>query len=83
MGAYDLYGQYYPSRRDAENAEMAQCAAIDANLAYQQQQKLEQEMYNNQQREYYWQQEIEMRLRYLEQPLRIIADAIHQQESNK
>lgn len=30
---YDLYGQYYASSRDAENAEMAQCAAIDADIA--------------------------------------------------
>jgi hypothetical protein len=33
---YDLYGQYYSSARDAENAEMAQCAAIDASIAMRQ-----------------------------------------------
>jgi hypothetical protein len=32
---YDLYGTYYARRIDAENAEMAQCAAIDADLARQ------------------------------------------------
>lgn len=29
---YDLYGTYYASARDAENAELAQMAAIDADL---------------------------------------------------
>jgi len=33
MGGYDLYGNYYLSRRDALNAEDAQCAAIDARIA--------------------------------------------------
>jgi len=33
MGGYDLYGNYYSSRRDALNAEDAQCAAIDARAA--------------------------------------------------
>ena len=41
---YDLYGQYYASERDAINAEMAQCAEIDARLAYEKAQKLEQKM---------------------------------------
>ena len=41
---YDLYGQYYASARDAENAEMAQCAAIDANLAYREMDKMRQQM---------------------------------------
>lgn len=36
---YDLYGTYYASRRDAENAEMAQCAAIDADIANRKQQE--------------------------------------------
>jgi hypothetical protein len=30
---YDLYGTYYASRIDAENAELAQMAAIDADIA--------------------------------------------------
>ena len=30
---YDLYGNYYKSALDAENAETAQCAAIDADIA--------------------------------------------------
>jgi len=33
MGAFDLYGQYYENARDAHNAEDAQCAAIDAQVA--------------------------------------------------
>lgn len=49
---YDLYGNYYASARDAENAEMAQCAAIDADLAYRNQKKLEQKHIDAQLREY-------------------------------
>jgi hypothetical protein len=41
---YDLYGTYYASARDAENAEMAQCAAIDANIAYREVEKLKNRM---------------------------------------
>lgn len=33
MGGYDLYGRYYSDMNDAINAEMAQCAAIDADIA--------------------------------------------------
>lgn len=33
MGGYDLHGRYYPNMDDAINAEMAQCAAIDADIA--------------------------------------------------
>jgi signal recognition particle GTPase len=33
MGGYDLHGTYYPNINDAINAEMAQCAAIDADIA--------------------------------------------------
>jgi hypothetical protein len=40
---YDLYGQHYASQRDAENAEMAQCAAIDADIANRGVQKLRQQ----------------------------------------
>lgn len=45
---YDLYGQYYASERDAINAEMAQCAEIDARLAYEKAQKLERNLYERQ-----------------------------------
>lgn len=33
MGGYDLYGNFYPREIDAINAEMAQCASIDAGIA--------------------------------------------------
>lgn len=33
MGGYDLYGNYYPREIDALNAEMAQCAGIDAGIS--------------------------------------------------
>ncbi len=37
---YDLYGNHYASRRDAENAEMAQMAAIDADIAYREMERM-------------------------------------------
>jgi hypothetical protein len=50
---YDLYGNYYARRIDAENAEMAQCAAIDYDIAQQEMKK----QYERQQLEEYniWQ----------------------------
>jgi len=45
---YDLYGTYYASRRDAENAEMAQCAAIDMEITKR---EMEQQMASQQQQE--------------------------------
>ncbi len=41
MGGFDLYGNYYQRSIDAENAEMAQCAAIDADIARRHQRELE------------------------------------------
>ena len=41
---YDLYGTYYSSARDAENAEMAQCAAIDADIAMREVDKIKAKM---------------------------------------
>lgn len=43
---YDLYGNHYTSRRDALNAEMAQCAEIDARIANQKVHELEKKLYN-------------------------------------
>jgi hypothetical protein len=40
MGGYDLHGNYYKSQRDAENAEMAQCAQISNDLQTTENQKL-------------------------------------------
>lgn len=45
---YDLYGTYYASARDAENAEMAQCAAIDADIANRKVAQLERQLQNRQ-----------------------------------
>lgn len=36
---YDLYGTYYARRIDAENAEMAQCAANDLEITKQEMQQ--------------------------------------------
>jgi len=60
--AYDLYGNYYASERDAYNAEMAQCAEIEARLAYEKVEKLEQEVYIRQQHQEY---ELHQKVDYL------------------
>ncbi|MGE9312865.1 hypothetical protein ACLOAU_14550 [Niabella sp. CJ426] len=44
---YDLYGNHYTSARDAENAEMAQCAAIDADIANRRIKDLEKQLHEN------------------------------------
>ena len=44
MGGYDLYGRYYPNMNDAENAEMAQCAAIDADISMREVNKLKRQV---------------------------------------
>lgn len=59
---YDLYGRGYPNRRDAENAEMAQCAAIDADLAYRKIEELERQINSQQQQP--TEQEFEINMLY-------------------
>lgn len=59
---YDLYGNYYASERDAYNAEMAQCAEIDARLAYEKVEQLEREIHN---REQYQEYELHQKVDYL------------------
>lgn len=44
MGHYDLYGNSYRTRLEAENAETAQCAAIDANIAYREMEEMRQQI---------------------------------------
>ncbi len=65
---YDLYGTYYARRIDAENAEMAQCAAIDLDITKQEMK----EQYERQKREEYnlWQyvHMLEERISKLENP---------------
>lgn len=43
-GGFDLYGNYYPREIDAINAEMAQCAEIDARIANQKLREMEAKM---------------------------------------
>lgn len=64
---YDLYGTYYASARDAENAEMAQCAAIDADIAMREVNKVRQQIEYSQQNDI-WQyvQHLEERIAALE-----------------
>lgn len=62
MGGYDLHGRYYPNINDAYNAEMAQCAEIDARLAYEKADRLERQMYEQQQNQDY---ELHQKVDYL------------------
>lgn len=69
---YDLYGTYYASARDAENAEMAQCAEIDARHTRKEVRQLQEQMnYERQQDQGVWQY-IEM----LEQRIKALEDLI-------
>jgi len=67
MGGYDLYGRYYPNINDAYNAEMAQCAEIDARLAYEKSEQLERKMYEQQQyNDYELRQKVDYPMRKVE-----------------
>jgi len=60
MGGYDLYGNYYSREIDALNAEMAQCASIDAGIAERNRQR---DMERQQEHEY----DLECRIHLLEE----------------
>jgi len=63
---YDLYGTYYASERDALNAEMAQCAAIDAGIAERNAREAMEIAQANQRHDEEWKAQIEERLFFLE-----------------
>jgi hypothetical protein len=63
---HDLYGTYYASATDALNAEMAQCAAIDASIAQRDLNRLREERYYDRLREGERLAQIEERLALLE-----------------
>jgi hypothetical protein len=69
MGGYDLYGNYYARTIDAENAEAAQCASIDADRLAREQSELR----DQQQSDAYY---TEMRTRQLEQRVIELEDLI-------
>ena len=46
MGYYDLYGNSYKTSQEALNAEMTQCAEIDARAADERISKLEEQQEN-------------------------------------
>lgn len=69
---YDLYGTYYESARDAENAEMAQCAEIDTrHLRKEISQLQEQVNYETQQDQSVW-----LYIEMLEQRIKALEDLI-------
>ncbi len=86
MRHYDLYGNSYGTAQEALNAEMAQCAEIDARIADEKIQRLEDEQMRqyeaDQQREYERDQkidylmsrieELEKRIEKLESPEKIL-----------
>ena len=47
-GGYDLYGNYYPDRNDALNAEMSQCNAIDNRINQEKIDDLERQLHEQQ-----------------------------------
>lgn len=78
---YDLYGTYYASARDAENAEMAQCAAIDADIAYREIEKLKHEMHRQQQEPTQLEYEVgflQQKVQALEERLKSIEEKLNQ-----
>jgi hypothetical protein len=63
---FDLYGNYYNSHRDAENAELAQMAEINSRYALQQQNKNE-HVYSQYLQQFDWQiQDLQERIHFLE-----------------
>lgn len=52
MGYYDLYGQSYPTRREAINAETAQCAEIDVRIMQREIDEMRNQQYEPSQLEY-------------------------------
>ncbi len=63
---YDLYGTYYATEREALNAEMAQCAAIDAGIAARDLRLLEEQRESEAHYLSQWQAHIEERLSLVE-----------------
>lgn len=72
-GGFDLYGTYYPRETDAINAETAQCAAIDAELALRKANASESTLYGLCEANHYEIMELRERVVALE---KIIADRI-------
>lgn len=76
MGGYDLYGRYYPNSNDAINAEMAQCAQIDADILRREIDQLKLSKHNESEMEYYAEMERqhneEMRIQSIENRLSLI-----------
>ena len=66
MGAYDLYGTYYPNTQDALNAENAQMAEIDARHTRYEMQDLQAEVCSQAQ----YIQSLEQRIKELEEKLK-------------
>ena len=65
---YDYDCKHYFGTISAENAEMAQCAEIDARLAYQKAEKLEKQMYQQQyQQDYEMQQKVDFLISKVEE----------------
>lgn len=75
MGNYDLYGNSYRTRREAENAELAQCAEIDARHAQGEVENIKHEQEMNQ---YY----VHERISYLEQRIEALEKLLLNSEQN-
>ena len=67
MVHYDLYGNSYRTSQEALNAEMAQCAEIDARIANEKLQQLEDEQLRQYEAEYEKDQKIEYLMSKIEE----------------
>lgn len=76
MGNYDLYGNSYPTAREALNAELAQCAEIDARLADERITKLENQQRNEYEAEQRREYERDQTIDYLMGKVQMLEDKI-------
>lgn len=82
---YDLYGQYYASSRDATNAEMAQCAAIDIDILKREQRQFEERLHYEQRQPSNQDEEIRNLweyIKHLEERIQFIESNVNKKNEN-
>lgn len=85
MGGYDLYGNYYPSSKDALNAEMSQCNEIDNRINNKKLRDIEEQLQeqldtsdNEEQIHYLWE-----KIKNLEERFIILEDKLNLEKDDK
>lgn len=81
-GGYDLNGRYYSNADDAMNAEIAQCNEIDNRHNQRRLDHYQQDLQRNAELYSQYMEDMDRRLRYLEEPLLHYRDEMikHNQE---